>query len=134
MRRSLGLAVLAALVGPVRADTALVGSERADTALVGSVRADTALLVQGDPAGDRLELRGFTLALSGGTELDLQAQLIAAGLSRAALVAARPTDVTLRWKTVGRLALADALSSPQAPGRLLDGVALSVDWQPGLLP
>jgi hypothetical protein len=176
--------------------------------------ADVALLVQVDPAGDGLDLRSFTLALSGGTELELQAQLSGAGLTRAALVTARLTRLTLRWKadgrlpgpalaaagqalgaapgapaqaaaraalqglaeglpdaslsegsaealqaligdlpegrgrlelrlgapqgigaaSVARLALADDPSSPEALGRFLEGVSLSVDWRPGLQP
>lgn len=56
-----------------------------------------------NPEAGRLEIRGFALVLSGGTEVTLDADLAGASLSPLGVAAGRLTGLELHWKADGRL-------------------------------
>ncbi len=56
-----------------------------------------------NPEAGRLEVRGFALVLSGGTEISLSADLAGAGLSPLGVAAGRLTGLELQWNADGRL-------------------------------
>lgn len=63
--------------------------------------ADLAFVASAGPEG--LALRDLRLSLSGGTELELEADIAGAGLSVAALVPGRLTRLDLDWRNDGKL-------------------------------
>ena len=66
-------------------------------------RADLQLSVTQDAAAGTVVLDGLSLRLSGGSELELSADLLAADLTMAALALGRVTRLQLDWRNDGRL-------------------------------
>ena len=64
---------------------------------------DLAFAATVNAATDTLEIRGLDLRLSGGTEIDLQADLRGAGLTAASLAGGSLTMLNLGWRNDGRL-------------------------------
>lgn len=83
-----------------------LGSKQLDERLQAMVRlqsGDLALRVEVNPTAGRLEIRGFALVLSGGTQIALEADLAGATLTPLGVAAGRLTGLTLDWKADGRL-------------------------------
>jgi hypothetical protein len=82
--------------------------------------ADLTLFLYRNEAEDQLEFRSVRLILSGGAELEFDALVRGAGLSRASLMTGALTELFLRWKNDGRI------SGPamEAAGRVLDDGAI----------
>ncbi len=83
-----------------------LGAKQLDEHLQAMVRlqsGDLALRVAMNPTAGRLEIRGFALVLSGGTEIALDADLAGATLTPLGVAAGRLTGLTLDWKADGRL-------------------------------
>lgn len=83
-----------------------LGAKHLDERLQAMVRlqsGDLALRVEVNPTAGRLEIRGFALVLSGGTQIALDADLAGATLTPLGVASGRLTGLTLDWKADGRL-------------------------------
>lgn len=83
-----------------------LGSKQVDEELQRMFRlqnADLWFRAEVNAEAGRLEVRGFALVLSGGTEISLSADLSGAGLSPLGVAAGRLTGLELQWNADGRL-------------------------------
>lgn len=83
-----------------------LGAKQLDERLQAMLRlqsGDLRLRVAANADSGRVEIRGFSLVLSGGTDLQLEADLAGAGLSPLGLAVGRLTALDLRWTADGRL-------------------------------
>lgn len=64
---------------------------------------DLALRAEVNPTAGRMEIGGFALVLTGGTEVTLKADLAGATLTPIGIAAGRLTGLELEWKADGRL-------------------------------